>query len=112
MKNKETKILGGEGIEAMINGIEHIDSRMAMVHAAGIKYAQIANSDLINDEQKGLVNGLINCLAKLNESLFACKQEKAFYGASDRFKTLVKKSHDINKDVDHAMLDLWNKVMN
>ena len=112
MKNKKTKILGGEGIEAMIKGIKHIDSRMAMVHAAGIKYTQIANSDLINDEQKGLVNVLINCLARLNESLFACKQEMAFYGASDRFKSLVMKSQDINKDVDDAMLDLWNTVKN
>ena len=112
MKNKKTKILGGKGIEAMIKGIEHIDSRMAMVHAAGVKYTQIANSDLINDEQKGLVNGLINCLAKLNESLFACKQEMAFYGASDRFKSLVKKSQEINKNVDDALLDLWNAVRN
>ena len=96
----------------MIKGIEHIDSRMAIVHAAEIKCRQIANSDLINDEQKGLVNGFINCLAKLNESLFACKQEMAFYGASDRSTSLVKKSHDINKDVDDAVLDLWNALKN
>ena len=87
-------------------------ARMTEVHSAGIKYTQIANSDLINDEQKGLVDGLINCLAKLNVALFKCKQEMAFYGASDRLKSLVKKSHDINKDVDDAMLDLWNAVRN
>ncbi|MDC0066736.1 hypothetical protein OAK16_03980 [Verrucomicrobia bacterium] len=109
-KKTKTKLFGGPNIETMIKGIEHIDSRMTEVHAAGIKYTQITNSDLINDEQKGLVNVLINYLAKLNVALFECKQEMAFYGSSDRFKSLVKKSHNRNKDVDDALLDLWNAV--
>ena len=107
-KKTQTKILSGPGIEATIKAIKEIDKTITAVQEAGVNYTTIANSSQVTEEQAGLSSEVVKRLAMLAETYYECKQEMAFYGNSERFQKLTKKSQQRRKDVDDALLDLWN----